>query len=294
MLPGNRSCRSTRLWLSTCRNWLLLHLGACRFWQLDTHSAGGFPLQFPAGLDNAGAMDYHAHWETKYQGGAVRSYANPSIALLAVATANAMKTTYRSAMQVKLFPKLGLNNTWLAVPKAKMKLYAQGYNAKNEPVRMEDDPFAEEAYGVRSSARDLLAFLEQNIEPHTGDKLLDLALRDVQQPHFAVGSMMQGLVWESYRYPIDASVIVSGSAPGVSLKDQKVTSTVPGLNSFPEAIINKTGGTGGFGTYLAFVPSRKIGVVILTNHANPTVERVSLGLQILEIVDRGRHATDDL
>ncbi|MDA5337291.1 beta-lactamase [Stenotrophomonas maltophilia] len=269
-------------------------LGRVPLWQLGTHSAGGFPLQFPAGLNNAGAMDYYAHWEPKYKGGSVRSYANPSIALLAIATANAMKTAYRSAMQEELFPKLGLNNTWLAVPKAKMKLYAQGYNANNEPVRLEDGPFAEEAYGVRSSARDLLAFLEQNIEPHTGDKLLDLALRGVQQPYFAVGSMMQGLIWESYRYPIDASVIASGSAPGVSLKDQKVTSTSPGLNSSPEAIINKTGGTGGLGTYLAFVPSRKIGVVILTNHANPTDERVSLGLQILEIVDRGRHSTDDL
>ncbi|AWH29586.1 class C beta-lactamase [Stenotrophomonas sp. YAU14A_MKIMI4_1] len=267
-------------------------VGRVPLWQLGTHSAGGFPLQFPAGLDNAGAMDYYMHWQPKYEGGSVRSYANPSIALLGVATASAMKTSYRSAMQNELFPKLGLSNTWLEIPDARAALYAQGYNAKGEPVRLEDGPFAEEAYGVRSSARDLLAFLEQNIEPATRDRLLDQALLDTQRPYFAVGSMMQGLIWESYQYPIDPRIILDGSAPGFSLIDQKVNSTRAGLSKRAEVIINKTGGTGGFGTYVAFVPSRHVGVVILTNHANPTVERVALGLEILEIVDRGQGVAD--
>lgn len=263
-------------------------LGNVPLWQLGVHSAGGFPLQFPEGLDNAGAMAYYKRWQPKFPGGAVRSYANPSIALLSVATARAMKVTYRSAMQDLLFPKLGLQNTWLKVPDKKMGMYAQGYNANSEPVRLEDGPFAEEAYGVRSSARDLLAFLKQNIEPDTGDKSLDQALRDVRRPYYEVGSMLQGLIWESYRYPTDASVVVAGSAPGFSLKDQEVTSKEMKAEGRGELLFNKTGGTGGFGTYIVFVPSRKIGVVVLTNHANPTVERVALGLKILEIVDQGR------
>jgi beta-lactamase class C len=46
-------------------------------------------------------------------------------------------------------------------------------------------------------------------------------------------------------------------------------------------LFNKTGSTGGFGSYVLFVPEKKIGIVMLANRNHPIPARVRAGYAIL-------------
>ena len=117
---------------------------------LATHTAGGFPLQVPDTVrDRAQLMAYLQAWQPSYAEGTRRTYANPSIGMLGVATANAMGQAYVPLMQGTLLPKLGLPSTYLQVPADQMARYAQGYDKRNQPVRVSPGVLADEPTASR-------------------------------------------------------------------------------------------------------------------------------------------------
>jgi beta-lactamase class C len=147
------------------------HFDAVSLIHLATHTAGGFPLQLPDGISNtAQLMDYLKAWQPAYAPGTRRTYANPSIGLLGMAVASSMKMPFEDAMDQRLFPKLGLHDSHINVPASKMPRYAQGYTKQDAPVRVNPGVIAAEAYGVKTSASDLIHFVELNLRPAQVDK----------------------------------------------------------------------------------------------------------------------------
>jgi beta-lactamase class C len=250
--------------------------------QLATYSAGGLPLQFPAEADSADKMlGYYQQWKPLYPAGSHRQYSNPSIGLSGYLAAHSMGQPFDEAMQNTLLPKLGLKHTWLKVPQDQMALYAQGYDKADKPVRVGPGALDAEAYGVKTSAADLIGFVQANMKPASLEKPLQQAIALTHTGYYSVGDMTQGLGWEMYRYPVTLDRLLAGNSTAMAMQEHEVQWLNPPQAQAGNVLFNKTGSTGGFGAYVAYVPSKDIGVVILANKNYPNAERVKLAHQIL-------------
>lgn len=249
---------------------------------LGTHTAGGFPLQVPDEVqDNRQLMDYFKAWQPSYAAGTQRTYANPSIGALGMITAASLGVPFASALEQQLFPGLGMHNSFVQVPASKMTQYAQGYNKQDAPVRLNPGVLADEAYGVKTASADLIRFIEANLGVVKVEAKLARALQQTRTGYFQVGAMTQDLIWEQYDYPAPLQTLLDGNSSAMILGSHPVTALNPPRPPQQAVWVNKTGSTGGFSAYVAFVPEKKIGIVILANKSYPNEPRVQLAHLIL-------------
>nr|WP_019579990.1 class C beta-lactamase [Pseudomonas mandelii] len=250
--------------------------------QLGTYTAGGLPLQFPGEADRQDKMlGYFKQWKPTYAAGTHRQYSNPSLGLFGYLAAQSMGAPFDELMEKTLLPKLGLKHSYLKVPQDQMALYAQGYSKDDKPVRVEPGALDSEAYGVKTSASDLLHYVEANMNPASLEKPLQQAIATTHTGYYRVGEMTQGLGWELYNYPVTLDTLLAGNSSQMAFEAHEVQWLTPPQPQRNAVLINKTGSTGGFGAYVAFIPAKDIGIVILANKNYPNPERVKIAHKIL-------------
>ena len=255
--------------------------------ELGTHTPGGLPLQVPESIaNNDQLMTYFREWQPTYPPGTYRTYANPSIGLLGLITAQSMHEDFTSLEQGRLFPALGLSSTYIDVPASKLADYAQGYTGKGEPIRMKPGVLSAEAYGIKATATDLLRFLDANMGLVRLSQDLHRAIVATQTGYFKAGVLTQDLIWEQYSYPVALKTLLEGNSAQM-LNPIPATAITPPLPPQTSVLINKTGSTNGFGAYAMFVPARRIGIVILANKNYPIQDRVTLAFRILAVLEAG-------
>lgn len=255
---------------------------------LATYTAGGLPLQFPDEVTQKNVIDYYRGWHPDHAPGTHRRYSNPSIGLFGYAAAASMGTPFDDLMQGKLFPMLELSDTFIHVPNERMTDYAYGYSKAGKPIRVSPGPMDSEAYGVKTSASDLIRYIEANMDGRYLDETLQRAVTATHTGYYRVSGMTQGLGWEMYDYPVELDRLLAGNSPDISYKSNAVEALEPPAEPRKNVWINKTGSTGGFGAYAAFVPERRIGIVILANRNYPIPDRLRAAHRIMTAIDGSR------
>ncbi len=183
-------------------------------------------------------------------------YSNLGVGLLGHALAHAAKAkSYEDLLVQRLAKPLALEDTRLRLSDEQNKRLAPGHNKEGKPTSPWTFACLEACGGLRSTAHDLLLFVDAAM----GRRKTPLAeaFRMAQQP------------WrETFRGP---------------LRDQSV-----GFCWFRETFPWKkggllwfwhNGGTGGYRSFLGFVPDKEIGVVLLSNSPHSLD---SLGVAILK------------
>ena len=250
--------------------------------ELGTYTAGELPLQFPESVQSEEAMiDYYRQWQPESAPGSHRLYSNPSLGLFGYLAAQSLGQPFEMAMEEALFTPLGLEHSYFQVPEAQQANYAYGYSKEDEPIRVNPGMLDAQAYGLKSTAADVLTLVEANMSGAELNEPLSQALAATRTGYFEVGNMTQGLGWESYAYPVALDQLLVGNSLEMILQPNPANRLTPPLAPRQEALYNKTGATNGFGGYVAFVPSEQIGIVLLANRNYPNQARIEAAHHIL-------------
>ncbi|MFM0076188.1 beta-lactamase [Paraburkholderia sediminicola] len=269
----------TSKYLPSLRN---SEFGEVSLLNLGTHTPGGLPLQVPDSIRNDDQlMQYFKQWQPTYAPGTHRTYANPGIGALGLITAKSMGQDFSALMENRLFPALDMKRSYINVPAGKLNDYAQGYTKDGAPIRVAPGVLSAEAYGVKTTAADMVRFVEVNMNLIQLDPKLQRAITDTHTGYFKAGGMTQDLIWEQYPYPVKLQTLLDGNSSAMIFNATPVTEIVPPQSPREDVWINKTGSTNGFGAYVAFIPQKRLGIVILANKNFPIDERVTAAYRIL-------------
>ncbi|MGG7670319.1 YRC family class C beta-lactamase [Yersinia sp. J1] len=250
---------------------------------LATYTAGGLPLQVPDNItDEASLQNYYETWQPQWEPGTKRLYANASIGLFGKLAVKPSGMSFEQAMNKRVFQPLNLTHTWIQVPQREEKHYAWGYR-DGKAVHVSPGMLDAEAYGVKSSIEDMASWVRANIAP---SEVTDASLRKgillAQSRYLQVGDMYQGLGWEMLNWPMKAAIAAGGSDNKVALAPLSATEINPPAPALNASWVHKTGSTGGFGSYVAFIPEKNLGIVMLANKSYPNPARVEAAYRILE------------
>ena len=258
-------------------------IGDTKLINLATYSAGGLPLQVPDDVtDNPALFRYYKSWQPVFPVNSKRLYSNASIGLFGYISALSMGSDYTQLMEDEILPALDMPNTFVNVPSDRMADYAFGYNAAGDAIRVNPGMLDAEAYGIKSTSADMTRYMAANMGLVSLDKDIQQSLKNNRKGYYQASTFTQGLAWEMYPFPTSLDTLLEGNSMDVVLNPQTITTDIRPTPVLNNVWVNKTGATNGFGGYIAYIPSKKSGIVILANKNYPNADRVKAAYTILE------------
>lgn len=216
-------------------------------------------------------------------------YSNIGIGLLGEAIVKLSNKDINKLYVKQILSPLGMQPIGTLVPKKLQANYAQGYDAEGKPAPALNFDLLSAAASVKASANDMQRFLRAAIGlPGTPEKIF-YPMRLTQTAYVALPGQLQGLGW--HIHPITTNNM--RALLNVNALEQgpvKVGEMIEKPTYDGNALIDKTGTTAGFRAYIALIPNKKSGIVILTNRYATDKAIISAGREILFKLMQGAKA----
>ncbi len=173
-------------------------------------------------------------------------YSNLGVGLLGHVLARATGKSYEELVRERVLAPLKMTHTSIALTPWMRDHLAIGHDPQGQVVANWDLPTLAGAGALRSTALDMLKFVDANLHPERGPLGRAMALAQRERAA-AAPPMAIGLTWLIMRAGADT-------------------------------IVWHNGGTGGYRSFVGFVPSRKVGVVVLTNSGGAGADDIGMHL----------------
>lgn len=188
------------------------------------------------------------------------NYSNIGMALLGNIIADANGNSYNDLLKAQIIHPLEMAHTGVELNRTQLKYLAQGHTKKGRKTNHWELSGLAPAGGLKSSAGDMVKFLQANLSLNTTEQLIVDALEQTHEPRL-----------ENFGLILGRKTSI-GYGWFVSDLTQK--------NNTP--VVWHTGATGGFRAFIGFIKATNTGVVILSNSANGVDE---MGFDILGILN---------
>ncbi len=190
----------------------------------------------------------------EYEPGTKYLYSNAGFGLLGYAMERASGKTYEELLKSYIADSLGMTMTSTIINTDMEKNLAKPYNEKGEPAFNWDFDVMEGAMAIKSNISDMTKYLAfqmgktEKMEFNEGLKLIQTRRFETDIPNTAIG-----LGWH-------------------------ISETM-----WDRTVIWHDGGTGGYRSFMGFIPETNTGVVVLSNQANDVT---GTAMEILKYLNR--------
>ncbi|MDF2939371.1 MAG: ampC 2 [Gammaproteobacteria bacterium] len=253
--------------------------------ELATHTSG-LPLNSPLALNatfNINTIDtlhqYLLTWQPASPVGSQWQYSNFGMGLLGISIEDKIGWPYNKLVAAYIFKPLKMKDSGLNIANWNLN-YADAYsNGKVVPhFKMLMFPAAG---GIEASPRDMQHFLSAALGLPGTPPAIEAAMKMTQTPYAQTSTMQQGLGWEIYPFnPQDPQFIHQPAAKNLGpMPATQLSASQSVYNG--NALLQKTGATNGFRTYIGLVPNTQTGIVILANSYFSEGDLVNTGRTIL-------------
>lgn len=249
---------------------------------LATHTSS-----LPVGVENemtsrSELPEYFSNWIPSSPIGSTWAYSNINLGLLGYALEASTHENINQLYRNRLLRPLGMELIGTEVSKEFEGNYAQGYTDEDKMIRSINNNLFPSNDTIKASGDDMLQFLKASLQlPGVPVKIVD-AMRMTQTAYIKTDKLSHGLEWTIY--PIDdnnISELMSSDlqASYGSMKAKLLDKKNQKFDAY--ALIEKTGETEGFSSYIVAIPARQSGVVIMANRNIPNNEIIKIGRNIL-------------
>ena len=245
-------------------------------------NTSGLPFELPEKITRVDDLyAYLPNYTPPYSADERWIYSNVGIGLLGYALETETHQSFNQLYIRRIMQPLHMQPFALTVPARYQHFYAQGYDNNGQPVNPAELGIFPSAYAVKSSAGDMQKFLAAAIGlPGTPDRIF-YPMRMTEAVYVRVPDKLQGLGWQIHEIkPEDiAGLLQTEKKSNAGLIPIEEIYEKPTFHG--DALIDKTGSTNGFRAYIAFIPNKKTGIVILTNRGASDNAIIVAGRKIL-------------
>jgi len=223
------------------------------------------PFNLPKNINTQAELKkYLTTWSADADPGEQWLYSNVSVGLLGFALESSTEKDFANLYRRHILNPLRMV-VGVTIPQKLVKYYAQGYDQNGHVVSHSSIGLFPAAASINASAQDMQRFLSAAIGlPGTPPRVF-YPMRMTQSMYVKLADKFQGLAWQIH--PISgnnaADLLYVSDAIDAGSTDVQAIYSRPTYNG--NALIDKSGGTQGFRAYVAVLPNKKSGIVILAN-----------------------------